>query len=57
MQDVRQEIRALYLPLKQYLTESFAGRLPDDAFHLQIEKRSENFGRVQAGTFDDFVDV
>src|SRR5580704_6122513 len=48
---------APYLPLKQYLTELFPGRLPDDALHLQIEKRSENLGRVQAGSLDDVVDV
>src|SRR5580658_1824464 len=57
MQHAGREIRTPYLLLKQYLTEAFAGRLPDDAFHLQVKKRSENFGRVQAGTLDDVVDV
>jgi hypothetical protein len=46
-----------YLRLRQYLTELLPGRLPHDAFHLQIEKRSENLGRVQAGSLDDVVDV
>src|SRR5580658_281431 len=48
---------APYLPLKQHFAVLLSRRLPDDAFHLQIEKRSENFGRVQAGTFDKVVDV
>src|ERR1700722_20343608 len=54
---IRDERFASYLLLKQYLTELLAGRLPDAAFHLQIEKRSYNLGRVQAGSYDDVVDV
>jgi hypothetical protein len=29
-----------YLPLKQDFAELLARQLPDDAFHLQIKKRS-----------------
>src|SRR5439155_12491486 len=42
-------------PLQEQLAEEFARQLPDEAFHLQIKKRSENVGRVQAGVFDDVV--
>jgi hypothetical protein len=31
--------------------------LPNGTSHLQIKKRSENFGRVQVGTFDDVINV
>jgi hypothetical protein len=34
-----------------------ARRLPHEAFHFQIKKRSENLGRVQAGSFDDVIHV
>ena len=42
--------------LEQNLAELLAGELPNDAFHLQIEQRSQNLGRVQGGAFDDVVD-
>jgi hypothetical protein len=48
---------APYLPLKQHFAELLPWRLPHDAFHFQIKKRSENLGRVQAGSFDDVVNV
>jgi hypothetical protein len=35
--------------------EELARKLPDEAFHLLIKKRSENAGRVQAGVFHDVV--
>jgi hypothetical protein len=35
----------------------FAGQLADHAFHLQVEERSQNLRRVQAGVFHEFVDV
>jgi hypothetical protein len=46
-----------YLPLQQDFAELLPRQLPDDPLHLQIEKRSENFGRVQAGAFHDVVNV
>jgi hypothetical protein len=46
-----------YLPLQQDFAELLARQLPDNAFHLQIEERSQNFGRVQAGAFHDVIDV
>jgi hypothetical protein len=46
-----------YLALQQDFAELFAGQLPDDPFHLQVEERSQNFGRVQAGAFHDVIDV
>src|SRR5579859_2221257 len=42
---------------QQYFTELLSRRLPNDAFHFQIKKRSENFGRVQARSFHDVVNV
>jgi hypothetical protein len=33
------------------LLNCLPGICRDDAFHLQIKKRSQNFGRVQAGAF------
>jgi hypothetical protein len=47
----------LYLPLQQDFAELLAWQLPDDTFHLQIKKRSQNFGRVQAGMFHDVINV
>jgi hypothetical protein len=35
--------------------KELARKLPDEAFHLQIKKPSENAGRVQAGVFHDVV--
>jgi hypothetical protein len=46
-----------YLLLPQDFAELFARQLPDDTLHLQIEERSENFGRVQAGAFHDVINV
>ena len=44
-----------YLLLQQDFAELLARHLPDDALHLQSEKRSENFGRVQAGALHEVV--
>jgi hypothetical protein len=46
-----------YLPLQQDFAELLARQLPDDAFHLQIKERSQNFGRIQAGAFHDIINV
>ena len=46
-----------YLLLQQDFAELLARQLPDDAFHLQIKERSQNFGRVQAGAFHDVINV
>jgi hypothetical protein len=37
------------------LLQELTRKLPDEAFHLQIKKRSENIERVQAGVFHDIV--
>ena len=39
------------------LLNCLPGLLPDHAFHLQIKKRSQNFGRVQAGPFHEVINV
>jgi len=46
-----------YLPLQQGFAELFSRQLPDDSFHLQVEERSQNLGRVQARAIYDVVDV
>jgi hypothetical protein len=46
-----------YLPLQQDFAELLAGQLPDDALHLQIKKRSQNFRRVQARAFHDVINM
>ena len=46
-----------YLLLQQDFAELFPRQLPDDAFHLQIRKRNQNFKRVQAGPFDGVINV
>jgi hypothetical protein len=47
----------LYLPLRQDLAELLSRQLPDDAFHLPIKKRSQNFGRIQAGAFHNIINM
>src|SRR5260370_24793675 len=47
----------LYLPLQQDFAELLSRQLPDDAFHLQIKERSQNFGRIPAGAFHDVMNV
>ena len=47
----------LYLPLQQDFAELLSRQLPDDAFHLQIKERSQNFGRIQAGAFHNIINV
>ncbi len=49
--------RDLYLPLQQDFAELLSRQLPDDAFHLQIKERSQNFGRIPAGAFHDVINV
>ena len=39
------------------LRELLAGQLSNDPFHLQIKKRSQNLGRVQAGSFHDVINL
>jgi hypothetical protein len=46
-----------YLPLQQDFAELLRRQLPDDAFHLQIKERSQNFGRIQAGAFHNIVNM
>jgi len=46
-----------YLPLQQDFAELLSRQLPDDAFHLQIKKRSQNFGRIQTGAFHNIINV
>ena len=40
-----------YVALRHRFTELFAGPPPNNRFHLQVKKRSENFRRVQGGAF------
>jgi hypothetical protein len=46
-----------YLPLQQDFAELLPRHLPDDAFHLQIKERSQNFGRIQAGAFHNVINI
>src|SRR6266581_2151024 len=46
-----------YLLLQQDFAELLARQLPNDAFHLQIKERSQNFRRVQAGALHDVINV
>ena len=41
--------------LQKHLAEELARKLTDEPLHLQIKKRSENVGGVQAGVFRDVV--
>jgi hypothetical protein len=43
--------------LQQDLTELLSGQLPDDAFHLQGKKGSQNVAGIQPGVFYDFVNM
>jgi hypothetical protein len=43
--------------LQQYLTKPFARQLPDDAFHLQVKERSQNFAEIQPRRFDKLVNM
>ncbi len=45
------------LPLQQDFAEWLSRQLPDDALQLQIKKRSQNFGRIQAGAFHNIINV
>ena len=42
--------------LHQYFRELLARQLPHDALHLQSTERSQNFARVQAGSFRQVLD-
>ena len=44
-----------YVALRHRFTELFAGPPPNNRFHLQVKKRSENFRRVQGGAFHNVL--
>jgi hypothetical protein len=43
--------------LQQQLTDLLARQLPDDAFHLQIKKVSQNVAGIQPTVFDEVVNM
>ena len=43
--------------LQEDLRKLLAGQLSYDPFHLQVEKRSQNLRRVQAGSFHDVINM
>jgi hypothetical protein len=53
----RADAKAFFPHLQQNLRKLLSRRLPNDAFHLQVKKGSENLAGIQSSRFNEVVNM